>query len=76
MVLITIEPAKKKVARAPDLPYSISFPDAKAVTIEDVKKLLSVKFPKVRLGSQTLDKVEISLHFRTFLRLRADLDES
>jgi hypothetical protein len=47
MVLITIEAAKKKVPRAPELPYSISFPDAGKVTIEDVKSCC-VKFPKVR----------------------------
>jgi hypothetical protein len=34
---------------ASNLPYSISFPNPKTVTIEDLKKLLSVKAPKVRL---------------------------
>lgn len=47
MVLISIEAAGKKVKGAPGLPYSISFPDPSTTTIEDVKKLLAVKFPKV-----------------------------
>jgi len=48
MVAITIEATKKKLALAPELPYTVAFPDPNTATIEDVKKLLSVKFPKVR----------------------------
>ncbi|KIM22086.1 hypothetical protein M408DRAFT_333089 [Serendipita vermifera MAFF 305830] len=47
MVLITIEGSKKKIKGVPDLPYSLSFPDPSSTTIEDVKKLLAVKFPKM-----------------------------
>jgi len=50
MVLITIEAANGKIPSAPDLPYRVSIPDPTKMTIEDVKKLLSVKFPKVHLS--------------------------
>ena len=50
MVQITIQPAGppgKKISRAPDLPYIAAFPDPASTTIGDVKKFISVKYPKV-----------------------------
>jgi hypothetical protein len=49
MVVITIE-GSRKLKRAPDLPYTISLPDPNVSTVEDVKKLLALKFPKVSLN--------------------------
>lgn len=54
MVTVTIEAASKKLRLAPDLPYTVSFPDPDAATIEDVKKLLRVKFPKLLMERQRL----------------------
>jgi len=51
MVQITIQPAgplDKKISRALDLPYVAAFPDPASTTIGDVKKLISVRYPKVR----------------------------
>lgn len=50
MVQITIQPAGppgKKITRAPDLPYVAAFPDPANSTIGDVKRLISVRYPKV-----------------------------
>ncbi|KAG8827333.1 3-oxo-5a-steroid 4- dehydrogenase [Serendipita sp. 399] len=54
MVTITIESSKKKISRAPDLPYNVVFPDPNLATIADVKKLLSVKYPKFPASRQRL----------------------
>ncbi|KAG8823425.1 3-oxo-5a-steroid 4- dehydrogenase [Serendipita sp. 401] len=54
MVTITIESSNKKISRAPGLPYNVVFPDPNTATIEDVKKLLSVKFPKLPVSRQRL----------------------
>jgi hypothetical protein len=55
MVSITIESSKKKLSRAPDLPYTLAFPDPNVTTIKDVKQLLSVKYPKVLVFLSPLD---------------------
>jgi hypothetical protein len=51
MVSINIVSSGKKLARAPDLPYTVAFPDPEKATIADVKSLLSVKFPRVSVDN-------------------------
>ena len=70
MVQLTIQPAGplgKKIALAPDLPYVAVFPDPISTTIGDVKKLISVKYPKVRSNLSDVAvtrKISTRAHFR------------
>jgi hypothetical protein len=39
MVSTTIESSKEKLSRAPDLPYTLAFPDPNDAMIKDVKQM-------------------------------------
>jgi len=64
MVQLTIQPAGKKIILAPDLPYVAAFPDPTSTMIGDVKKLINVKYPKVRSNPPIIAVSTTGIHYR------------